>query len=128
MNSAFLVHLDPREELVAGRSPVAVDDHRRRPGVAVVGGAHEEQIHVGVSARGAGDVGGGLEYLRDVAFLKLIFGEQFDPKQWRMVIFGFLMVSVMVWRPRGLIANRTPSIALKERRAIGADLVKEGHG
>ena len=71
---------------------------------------------------------GGLEYLRDVTFLQLIFGEDFDPKQWRMVIFGFLMVSVMVWRPRGLIANRTPSIALKERRAIGADLVKEGHG
>ena len=71
---------------------------------------------------------GGLEYLRDVAFLQLIFGEDFDPKQWRMVIFGFLMVSVMVWRPRGLIANRTPSIALKERRAIGSDLVKEGHG
>jgi branched-chain amino acid transport system permease protein len=71
---------------------------------------------------------GGLEYLRDVTFLKVIFGSDFDPKQWRMVIFGFLMVAVMVWRPRGLIANRTPSIALKERRAIGADLVKEGHG
>jgi branched-chain amino acid transport system permease protein len=71
---------------------------------------------------------GGLEYLRDVTFLKVIFGEDFDPKQWRMVIFGFLMVTVMVWRPRGLISNRTPSIALKERRAIGADLVKEGHG
>ncbi len=71
---------------------------------------------------------GGLEYLRDVAFLKVIFGEGFDPKQWRMVIFGFLMVSVMVWRPRGLISSRTPSIALKQRRAIGSDLVKEGHG
>lgn len=71
---------------------------------------------------------GGLEYLRDVAFLKVIFGEGFDPKQWRMVIFGFLMVAVMVWRPRGLVSNRTPSIALKERRAIGSDLVKEGHG
>ncbi len=45
-----------------------------------------------------------------------------------MVIFGFLMVAVMVWRPRGLVSNRTPSIALKERRAIGSDLVKEGHG
>ncbi|MBU2534064.1 MAG: high-affinity branched-chain amino acid ABC transporter permease LivM [Alphaproteobacteria bacterium] len=71
---------------------------------------------------------GGLEYLRDVTFLKVIFGEDFDPKQWRMVIFGFLMVTVMVWRPRGLISGRTPSIALKERRAIGSDLVKEGHG
>ncbi len=71
---------------------------------------------------------GGLEYLRDVTFLKVIFGEDFDPKTWRMVIFGFLMVAVMVWRPRGLIATRTPSIALKERRAIGAEHVQEGHG
>lgn len=71
---------------------------------------------------------GGLEYLRDVTFLKVIFGEDFDPKQWRMVIFGFLMVTVMVFRPRGLISRRTPTIALKERRTIGSDLVKEGHG
>ncbi len=71
---------------------------------------------------------GGLEYLRDVAFLKVIFGESFDPKQWRMVFFGALMVLVMVWRPRGLIGNRTPSVALKKRKAIGADLVQEGHG
>lgn len=71
---------------------------------------------------------GGLEYLRDVAFLKTIFGEGFDPKQWRMVFFGALMVLVMVWRPRGLIGNRTPSIALKKRKAIGSDLVQEGHG
>lgn len=91
----------------------------------VVLGGMGSQIGVAIAAIA---LIGGLEYLRDVAFLKLIFGEQFDPKQWRMVIFGFLMVSVMVWRPRGLIANRTPSIALKERRAIGADLVKEGHG
>jgi branched-chain amino acid transport system permease protein len=71
---------------------------------------------------------GGLEYLRDVGFLNVIFGEDFDPKQWRMVIFGALMVAVMVWRPRGLIANRTPTVVLKQSKAIGADLVKEGHG
>lgn len=71
---------------------------------------------------------GGLEYLRDVGFLNVIFGEGFNPKEWRMVIFGALMVAVMVWRPRGLIGNRSPTIVLKERKAISADLVKEGHG
>jgi branched-chain amino acid transport system permease protein len=38
------------------------------------------------------------------------------------------MVAIMVWRPRGLIAVRTPSVFLKERKAISADLVQEGHG
>jgi branched-chain amino acid transport system permease protein len=34
----------------------------------------------------------------------------------------------MVWRPRGLIAVRTPSVFLKEKKVISADLVQEGHG
>jgi branched-chain amino acid transport system permease protein len=34
----------------------------------------------------------------------------------------------MVWRPRGLIATREPSVALKQRKRVAADLVKEGHG
>jgi branched-chain amino acid transport system permease protein len=34
----------------------------------------------------------------------------------------------MIWRPRGLIAVRQPSLFLKERNVISADLVKEGHG
>ena len=71
---------------------------------------------------------GGLEWLRDLAFLKQIFGDDFDPKQWRMVFFGALMVMVMVWRPRGLVGSRKPTIVLKESKTIGADLVKEGHG
>jgi branched-chain amino acid transport system permease protein len=33
-----------------------------------------------------------------------------------------------VWRPRGLIATREPSVVLKERKAISVDLVKEGRG
>jgi branched-chain amino acid transport system permease protein len=32
------------------------------------------------------------------------------------------------WKPRGLVASRTPTIFLRERRQISADLVKEGHG
>ena len=38
------------------------------------------------------------------------------------------MVLIMIWRPRGLIATRDPSVVLKERKKIGKDLVKEGHG
>jgi branched-chain amino acid transport system permease protein len=35
---------------------------------------------------------------------------------------------MMVWRPRGLIAQRQPSVVLKERKAIASSFVKEGHG
>ena len=45
-----------------------------------------------------------------------------------MLIFGFAMVLMMVWRPRGLIAAREPSIALNEAKAVSSAHVKEGHG
>ena len=51
---------------------------------------------------------------------------EFD--EWRMLIFGGVMVIIMVLRPRGLVGTRTPTIALGERRTIDADLVQEGHG
>ncbi len=35
---------------------------------------------------------------------------------------------MMVWRPRGLISEREPSVFLKQRKAISGSLVKEGHG
>jgi branched-chain amino acid transport system permease protein len=71
---------------------------------------------------------GGTEIMRELDFLKQIFGETFDPTQYRMLIFGFFMVLIMVWRPRGLIVTRHPSVLLRERKAIPASLVKEGHG
>ena len=71
---------------------------------------------------------GGTEIMRDLDFLKKIFGATFDPTQYRMLLFGFAMVLIMVWRPRGLISTRDPSVVLKERKSIAADLVKEGHG
>jgi branched-chain amino acid transport system permease protein len=71
---------------------------------------------------------GGTELMRELDFLKEIFGETFDPNQYRMLIFGFAMVLIMIWRPRGLIGTRVPSVFLKERTAIPADLAKEGHG
>ncbi|TAK47927.1 MAG: high-affinity branched-chain amino acid ABC transporter permease LivM [Xanthobacteraceae bacterium] len=48
--------------------------------------------------------------------------------QYRMLVFGMAMVAIMVWRPRGLIGSRTPSIYLKTPTQISASLVKEGHG
>jgi branched-chain amino acid transport system permease protein len=91
----------------------------------VVLGGMGSQIGVAIAAVA---LIGGLELLRELGFLTAIFGEGFDPNQWRMVVFGALMVIVMVWRPRGLVGNRKPTVALKERKAIGSDLVKEGHG
>jgi branched-chain amino acid transport system permease protein len=71
---------------------------------------------------------GGTEILRELEWLKVIFGRDFDPTQYRMLIFGLAMVVLMIWRPRGLISTRTPSIYLKERKAVSGSLVKEGHG
>ncbi|HXF54039.1 MAG TPA: high-affinity branched-chain amino acid ABC transporter permease LivM [Hyphomicrobiaceae bacterium] len=58
---------------------------------------------------------GGVELFRDLELF-------------RMLMFGLAMVAVMIWRPRGFVATRTPSIVLKHRGAISSDLVKEGRG
>src|SRR5438105_10022922 len=71
---------------------------------------------------------GGTEALRELNFLKQIFGAEFDPIQYRMLLFGFAMVLIIVWKPRGLIGTREPSVILKERKTIAASLVREGHG
>ncbi|MBN8921091.1 MAG: branched-chain amino acid ABC transporter permease, partial [Rhizobiales bacterium] len=71
---------------------------------------------------------GGTEIMRELDFLKLVFGSHFDPTQYRMLLFGFAMVLIMIWRPRGLIATREPSAFLKERKSVSGSLVREGHG
>jgi branched-chain amino acid transport system permease protein len=71
---------------------------------------------------------GGTEIMRQITFLKQIFGPTFDPTQYRMLIFGLAMVAIMRWRPRGLVATRSPSVFLKKRRDISVDLVTEGRG
>ena len=91
----------------------------------VVLGGMGSQIGVAIAAT---VLIGGTELLRELDFLKRIFGEGFDPVQYRMLIFGGGMVLMMIWRPRGIIATRSPSIFLKERKAISGDMVKEGHG
>jgi len=71
---------------------------------------------------------GGTELLREIGWLKFIFGNDFDPTQYRMLLFGLAMVVMMVWRPRGLMSTRMPTIFLKERKAVSAAHVGEGHG
>ncbi|SKC07691.1 branched-chain amino acid transport system permease protein [Bosea thiooxidans] len=71
---------------------------------------------------------GGTELLRELDFLKQVFGPDFDPTKYRMLIFGFAMVVIMIWKPRGLISVREPTAFLKEKKTISADLVQEGHG
>jgi branched-chain amino acid transport system permease protein len=38
------------------------------------------------------------------------FGRAFA--EFRMLVFGAAMVAIMVWRPRGLLSYREPSIVL----------------
>jgi branched-chain amino acid transport system permease protein len=69
---------------------------------------------------------GGSEILRELGFLKPFIGD--DPSKFRMLLVGLGMVLMMLWKPRGLISVRTPSLFLKERKTIGAENIKEGHG
>ncbi len=91
----------------------------------VVLGGMGSQIGVAIAAVA---MVGGTEILRELNFLKQLFGQDFDPTQYRMLLFGLAMVVLMIWKPRGLISTREPSIVLKESKAISGSLVKEGHG
>jgi branched-chain amino acid transport system permease protein len=76
---------------------------------------------------------GGFELLRELGWLKDFMANtfgmtDFDPAQYRGLLFGLAMVVMMVLRPRGFVSTRSPSIFLKERKAVSSDLVKEGHG
>ena len=71
---------------------------------------------------------GGFEALRHTEGLQAILGAGFDPALYRMLLFGIALVGIMVWRPRGLIASRAPTIALNDASAISADLVRQGRG
>jgi branched-chain amino acid transport system permease protein len=46
-------------------------------------------------------------------------------EQYRMLVFGFAMVAIMIWRPRGLISTRNPTVYLKEKKTVAADIVEE---
>jgi branched-chain amino acid transport system permease protein len=74
---------------------------------------------------------GGFELLRNMEWLQIVFGQDFDPSQYRMLLFGLAMVGIMLWRPRGIISSREPSILLnekgsREKATVSGHLVKEG--
>ena len=71
---------------------------------------------------------GGTEILRELDFLKRVFGPDFTPELYRMLLFGIAMVVVMVWKPRGFVSSRQPTAFLKERKAVAGSFTKEGHG
>jgi branched-chain amino acid transport system permease protein len=48
---------------------------------------------------------------------------EFD--QYRMLVFGAAMVAIMIYRPRGLVSARTPSIFLRGRKDIPPEIVAE---
>jgi branched-chain amino acid transport system permease protein len=45
-------------------------------------------------------------------------GREFE--QYRMLLFGAAMVMIMVWRPRGLLAHREPTIRLNPKSPVEA--------
>lgn len=71
---------------------------------------------------------GGTEILRDLDFLKVVFGPDFTPELYRMLLFGLAMVIVMLFKPRGFVGSREPTAFLKERKAVSGSFTKEGHG
>jgi branched-chain amino acid transport system permease protein len=72
---------------------------------------------------------GGMGSQLGVALAALIMVGGFELfrefEQYRMLIFGLAMVGIMVWRPRGLISTRDPSITLGEAKPVLARLVEE---
>ncbi|EHS49900.1 ABC-type transporter, integral membrane subunit [Rhizobium sp. PDO1-076] len=71
---------------------------------------------------------GGTEALREMEFLKHVFGPDFTPELYRMLLFGLAMVVVMLFKPRGFVGSREPTAFLKERKAVSGSFTKEGHG
>jgi branched-chain amino acid transport system permease protein len=75
----------------------------------VVLGGMGSQIGVAVAAA---VMLGGFEFFREFA-------------QYRMLVFGLAMVLIMIWRPRGLVATRTPTIFLNREKDIDPELVRQ---
>jgi branched-chain amino acid transport system permease protein len=71
---------------------------------------------------------GGTEILRELQFLKAIFGPNFTPELYRMLLFGLAMVIVMVWKPRGFVGSREATAFLHKRKSVSGAFTREGHG
>ena len=92
----------------------------------VVLGGMGSQIGVALAAIA---MQGGTELLRELDFLKNIFGEDFKPELFRMLVFGSAMVIIMLLeaaRLRRRSGNPPPSS--RRRRPSAWTIVKEGHG
>jgi branched-chain amino acid transport system permease protein len=48
-----------------------------------------------------------------------------DLNQYRMLAFGLAMVTIMVWRPRGLLAHREPTVRMADHPPRGGDAAQE---
>ena len=75
---------------------------------------------------------GGLGSQLGVALAALIMIGGFevfrDLQDYRMLVFGLALVTIMVVRPRGLVSGRNASVVLGNRRPIGTKPVTEGPG
>jgi branched-chain amino acid transport system permease protein len=71
---------------------------------------------------------GAFEIFREMNFLTAILPEGTEPVQFRMLAVGLAMVLMMRWRPRGMVTRRDPTVFLKEKKSVSADLVSQGHG
>ena len=70
---------------------------------------------------------GGTEILREMGFLKMVFGEGFTPELYRMLLFGLAVVLVMLWKPRGFVGSREPTAFLHQKKSVSGAFTKEGH-
>jgi branched-chain amino acid transport system permease protein len=71
---------------------------------------------------------GAFELFREMGFLTAILPSGVEPIQFRMLCVGLAMVLMMRWKPRGLVSRRDPTVFLKEKKSVSADLVSQGHG
>ena len=71
---------------------------------------------------------GGIEALRNLSWLRDYFEGDFNPSDYRMLIFGIAMVVIMIWRPRGLVSTRTPTLLLAADKATSVPPNRGGDG
>ncbi|MGH6853994.1 MAG: high-affinity branched-chain amino acid ABC transporter permease LivM [Aestuariivirga sp.] len=69
---------------------------------------------------------GAFEVFRELNFLRAVMPAGFDPVQFRMLAVGIAMVLIMRWKPRGFITKRDPTVYLKEKTAVRAQIATEG--
>jgi len=65
-----------------------------------------------------GGLGSQIGIVIAVIFLNTVF-ELRELEQYRMLIVGLSMVLIMVWKPRGLISTRRPSVLLGRGKTAG---------